>query len=121
MKKAVRITGGIWIAVCLVLAIVFVSLGATMLANADQIAQEALPQTQGVTLEQLKALTIATGTGFLGSGIYFAVGLVYTIVLMVIAGVQMPKAVGIVLGVIGVFAGAELPAIFFIIHAAKDL
>ena len=121
MSKAVKISGGFWIVITIIMAIIFFALGGAMLGNVDHIAAEAASQTPELTLEQVKAVTILTGAVLAGLGGYFLVGMAFTIVLMVLVTKKLPKVASIIIGVFAILLGSELPGIFFLIHAIKEL
>jgi len=124
MKKAILISGIIWAVASIVLAIVFVSMGGLSLsvmetAEGQQVIQEYATQNK-VTVEAAKAALIVGATALVVVGIWLFVAAAYSFVLVGLRNKATGKAGGIVLGVVGIVLGAELPGILTLIDSAKN-
>ena len=124
MKKAILISGIIWDVASIVLAIVFVSMGGLSLsvmetAEGQQAIQEYATQNK-VTVEAAKAALIVGATALVVVGIWLFVAAAYSFVLVGLRNKATGKAGGIVLGVVGIVLGAELPGILTLIDSAKN-
>ena len=124
MKKAILISGIIWAVASIVLAIVFVSMGGLSLsvmetAEGQQAIQEYATQNK-VTVEAAKAALIVGATALVVVGIWLFVAAAYSFVLVGLRNKATGKAGGIVLGVVGIVLGAELPGILTLIDSAKN-
>lgn len=129
MKKAILISGIIWAVVSIVLAIVFVLMGGLSLAKLS------LSNTGSVSIDQCEYdpmrddficpqgennFLIVSATALVVVGIWLFVAAAYSFVLVGLRNKATGKAGGIVLGIVGIVLGAELPGILTLIDSAKN-
>lgn len=116
MKKAILISGIIWGVVCIILALIFIPIGAA--ATRPEVIQELI--NGGMTPEKANAAAQATQYLMITAGIWLLVAAVFSFVLLGVRNRNFGKGAGIALGIIGIVFGAELPGIFFIIDSARS-
>ena len=119
MKKAILISGIFWAVFCAITALILFLVGAV--ANSPEVIQETVNQSQGtITLEQAQVAAAAAQALMIGWAVYFVLGLVFAIVLIVLRNnLRIGKGAGIALGVFGIIVGAVVPGIFFIADSAQ--
>ena len=120
MKKAILISGIFWAVFSGIAALILFLVGAVV--NSPEVIQETVNQSQGtITLEQAQVAAAAAQALMIGWAVYFLLGLVFAIVLIVLRNnLRIGKGAGIALGIVGVVLGATLPGIFFIVDSAKN-
>ena len=119
MKKAVLITGVIWAVLTFLCALVFMILGLVFISAAPEVAQTLVIEGEELTPEQILALVYGIAGVFVFFAVYFIIGGVFSIVLVVNrANEKIKKGAGIALGIVAFVLGAELPGVFFVIDSA---
>ncbi|MBE6126710.1 MAG: hypothetical protein E7182_01850 [Erysipelotrichaceae bacterium] len=107
MKKAILITGIIWLVLCVGGAIAELVVGFGDLVKV---------QSGSVTIDPNPSLAAAN----IALGFSLIVGAILDVILLVKRNSDMKKAPGIVLGVFAAVFGATLPGIFFAIDSGMN-
>ncbi len=120
MKKAIRISGIIWGVFMAVGALVVLILAGSSGAVKDEVINQTMSQTAGLTREQAElAFNMLINVLFVAGG-FMVAGAIFSFVLVGLAGSNMGKGPGIFVGILGIVLSAELPAILFIVDSAKN-
>ena len=120
MKKAIRISGIIWGVFVALGALVVLILAGGSGAVKDEVINQTMSNTAGLTREQAElAFDILITVLFVAGGLMVA-GAVFSFVLVGLAGSSMGKGAGIFVGILGIVLAAELPGILFIVDSAKN-
>ena len=120
MKKAIRISGIIWGVFVALGALVVLILAGGSGAVKDEVINQTMSNTAGLTREQAElAFDILITVLFVAGG-FMVVGAVFSFVLVGLAGSGMGKGAGIFVGILGIVLAAELPGILFIVDSAKN-
>ncbi len=121
MKKALKITGIVFGILMVLAALIFFITGFVFFGTADEVAKQMVQNDSGISYEVAHATCIATGTGFVISGVIVVIGAVFSFVLAGLSGQEYPKkGLFIALGVLAILTGAEVPGVIAIVHGAKN-
>ena len=107
MKKAILITGIIWIVLALAVSIFEIVYGANLFNTV---------KTGDVEWEA----NVALGVANIIVGCWFAIAIVFAIILILKRNSNMGKGAGIALGVIAAVLGAVAPGVLFVIDSAMN-